>query len=187
MIDKALSQARDRMQKTTQFLRSEINRIRTSRATPALVENIKIEAYGGSTELKISELGTISTQDSKTIIIQPFDASIIGEIKKGIQKSNIGLNPVIDNQVIRITLPPLSDERRKEFVKLLRQKSEAARIAIRNIRRDFIDQIEQAEEKGEISEDDKFRLQEEIQKFTDEFNGEIAQMTRIKEQELMKV
>jgi ribosome recycling factor len=175
------------MQKTLDFFNSELAQIRTGRATPALLENVKVKVYDGAQELKISEIGTITVQDTKTLLIQPFDTSIIGEIKKGIEKANIGLRPAIDGQLIRIVLPPLSDERRREYVKILKQKAEAARIAIRNIRRDFIEDLEQAEKNKEISEDDKFRLQDNIQKLTDEFNKKIADSAKAKEKELMQV
>jgi len=187
MIDDNLKETQDRMQKTVDFLFSDLAQIRTGRANPAIVEHIKATVYDGAQELKISELGTITTQDAKTIIIQPWDGSIIAEIKKGIEIANIGLNPVIDGNLIRITLPPLSDERRKEYIKILKQKVEAARVAIRNIRRDFIEDLEKAEKDKNISEDDKFRLQDQVQKLTDQFNEKIAQVAGTKEQEIIKI
>jgi len=187
MLDQNLSQTRDRMQKTVDFLSSELVQIRTGRATPALIENIVVKVYDGAQELKVSELGTITTQDVKSLLVQPWDTSIIGEIKKGIEAANVGLTPIIDGEIIRITLPPLSDERRKEYVKILKQKVEAARIAVRNIRRDFIEDLDRAEKDKTISEDDKFRFHEEAQKITDESNKKIADTAKAKQDELMRV
>jgi len=187
MLEENLKDAQSRMRKTFEFLESELVKLRTGRATPALIENIKVKVYDGSQELKIAELGTITTQDAKTLVIQPFDISIISQIEKGIQAANIGVTPAVDGELIRISLPPLSDERRKEYVTIVKQKAEAARIALRNIRRDFIEILDRAEKDKEISEDDKFRFHEQAQRVTDDFNQQIAELVRKKEQEIMQV
>lgn len=183
MVD--LSDIRLRMEKTLEVLRGELSSIRAGRATPSLVENIICPVYGGTQKLKVVELGTITASDPQTIIITPWDVSIIGEIRQGILAANVGLNPIIDGEVIRIAIPPLSIERRQEFVKLLHQQLENGRIMIRQIRRDKMVEIKKAFEAKELNEDEKFRLEQDLQKITDEFIEKIDQMGKKKEGELL--
>jgi len=182
-----LNVTKQKMSRALDFLKNDLSTIRTGRATPALVENLEIEVYGGTQKLKLQELGTITTLDAKTLIVSPWDQSIIEEINKGIMSANVGLTPVIDGQMIRITIPALSQERRQEYVKLLKQKLEAGKIAIRQIRRDFLSDLKRAFEADELSEDDRNRLIKELQELTDKYNAQIEEIGRAKEEELMTV
>lgn len=185
MID--FTETRQAMQKALDFFKGEIASIRTGRAVPALIENIVCNAYGGASKLTVKELGTITVSDPQTLIIQPWDPSTIGEIRQGILSANVGLNPIIDNNIIRITVPPLTTERRQEYVRLLHQKMEEARIAIRNIRQEKRKKIEDSFKEKEISEDEKYKAEEELQKITDEFMEKIEEMGEKKEEEIMAV
>jgi len=178
---------REKMEKSVEIVRGEIAAIRTGRANPALVENLLCAVYGGTQHLKLNELAMISAPDPKTIVIQPFDASIIGEIRQGIEKANLGLVPVIDGEIIRIQVPSLSMERRQEFVKLLHEQLENGRVMVRQIRHEKMAEIKRAFEEKELGEDEKFRLEEELQKITDEFIGKINEMGEKKEAELLQV
>lgn len=175
------------MQKSADHFKADIASIRTGRATPALIENISCNAYGGASKLTIKELGTIATMDSQTLVVQPWDASVVGEIRQGILAANVGLTPVIDNNLIRISVPALTAERRNEYIKLLRQKMEQAKVSIRNIRQDEKKAIEDSLDNKEISEDDKYRLEEELQKITDEFIANIEEISAKKEQEIVSI
>lgn len=175
------------MLRSVDFFKTEIASVRTGRAVPALIENISCHAYGGTTKLLLKELGTITTMDSQTLVVQPWDASVIGEIRQGILAANVGLTPVIDNNLIRISVPSLTAERRAEYVKLLHQKMEESRISIRNIRADKKKEIEKSFEDKKISENDKFSAEEELQKITDEFIGKVEESGKKKEEELMTV
>jgi len=175
------------MQKAIDHFKVEIAAIRTGRAVPALVENIVCNAYGGTTRLTVKELGTITTSDAQTLIIQPWDSSVTGEIRQGILAANVGLTPVIDNNLIRISVPSLTTERRQEYVKLLHQKMEEARISLRNIRQEKMKLIKSIFEDKKISEDEKFKSEEDLQKITDQFVGTIEELGEKKETEIMSV
>lgn len=178
---------RPRMEKALEIVRAEVTKIRTGRASPALIEDIICPVYGGSQKLKVVELGTISTPEPQQIVITPFDVSIIDEIRNGILTANVGLNPVVDDQLIRIIIPPLSEQRRQELVKLLRRYLENGRIMMRQIRHNMMIDIKKATEAGELSEDERFNLEKDLQKITDEFVDKINEMGEKKEEELMKV
>jgi ribosome recycling factor len=182
-----LSDIRPKMEKALEVVRGEISSIRTGRASSSLVENIECLVYGGTQKLKVVELGTISTPDPQTIVIQPFDPSIIGEIRQGIERANIGLVPIVDGEIIRIKIPPLSSERRQEFVKLLHHHLENGRIMIRQIRHDKMIDIRKAFEEKLLNEDERFRLEQELQKITDEFVEKIGEMGKRKEEELLAI
>jgi len=182
-----LSDVRPKMEKVLEIVRGEISSIRTGRASSSLVENIDCLVYGGTQKLKVVELGTISTPDPQTIMIQPFDPSIIGEIRQGIERANIGLVPIVDGEIIRIKIPPLSSERRQEFIKLLHHHLENGRIMIRQIRHDKMIDIRKAFEEKLLNEDEKFRLEQELQKITDEFVEKIGEMGERKEEELLTI
>ena len=175
------------MQKSADYFKSDIASIRTGRATPALIENISCNAYGGASKLAVKELGTIATMDSQTLVVQPYDASVIGEIRQGILAANVGLTPVIDNNLIRISVPALTAERRNEYIKILHQKMEQTKVSIRNIRQDKKKAIEDSLDDKEISEDDKYRFEEELQKITDEFIAKIEEISAKKEQEITSI
>lgn len=178
---------RPRMEKALEIVQGEVSKIRTGRASATLVEDIVCPVYGGSQKLRVVELGTILTPEPQQIIISPFDPSIIHEIRNGILTANVGLNPVIDGEVIRIAIPPLSEERRQELVRLLGRHLENGRIMIRQIRHDKMIDIKKAAQASELSEDERFNLERELQKITDEFVEKINQMGAQKEEELMKV
>lgn len=186
------------MQKSVDYFKTEVSSIRTGRAVPALIENIVCNAYGGASRLSIKELGTITTMDSQTLVVQPWDPSTLGEVRQGILAANVGLTPVIDNNIVRISVPALTTERRQEYTKLLHQKMEETRIAVRNARQDKQREIRQLfEEKNptssrqpaglrgaRISEEEKFKAEEGLQKVTDEFVDLVQEIGDKKEQEI---
>lgn len=180
-------ETRSLMQKAVEHFKLEVTAIRTGRAVPALVENIFCNAYGGSQRLAVKELGTITAADSQTLIIQPWDQSVIGEIRQGILAANVGLTPVIDNGIIRVPVPGLTTERRQEYVKLLREKTEKARVSIRNVRQEKLREIKTSFEEKEISEDEKFKAESDLQKITDEFIKAVEELSEKKEREILNV
>src|SRR5579872_4293753 len=165
-MDPLIQELSSRMQKVLEVLKTDLATVRTGRATPSLVEGIMISAYGGSAKLKVMELATINTQDTQTLVITPFDQATIHEIVKGIQEANTGLNPSVDSTVIRISIPPLSQERREELIHLMRQKLENGKVMIRQARQDGMNEIKKDES---LSEDDEHRLEKDIQRVTDDF------------------
>lgn len=175
------------MKKALDVTRTDLSSIRSGRATPVLVENIMVSAYGGSQHLRVKEMATITTLDAKTIVISPYDPSTIGEIEKGILAGSSGLTPVIDREIIRITIPPLSEERRHEYIKLAKAKLEGGRIMVRQIRGDAMRELKKAEEGNTISEDQRKHGERLVQELTDEMIAEIDTMGAHKEQELLQV
>lgn len=176
-----------RMQDVINIFSEDISSIRTGRATPALVEDVEISAYGGQQRLRINELGTITAPDAQTIVIDPWDKSIIGDIRKGILEANVGLNPSIDGEIIRISLPPMTTEDREKYAKLLGTKLENARIMVRQVRQDFMKDIKDSFEDKEITEDQKFSQEKRLQEITDKYTDKLEEMADRKEQELLKV
>ncbi len=176
---------RQGMQASIDHFKTDIAAIRTGRAVPALIENIVCNAYGGTAKLAVKELGTIATSDVQTLVVQPWDPSVLGEIRQGILAANVGLTPVVDNNLIRIPVPALTTERREEYAKLLHQKIEETKISIRNIRQDKMREIKTSFEEKKISEDEKFKAEENLQKITDEFVGKAEELGVRKEQEIM--
>ncbi|HEX7042686.1 MAG TPA: ribosome recycling factor [Patescibacteria group bacterium] len=183
-MDPQTQETSQRIQKVLELLRQDLATIRTGRAAPSLVENIVINAYGGSAKLKVVELATVHAQDLQTLVITPFDQSTIHEIEKGIQEANIGLNPVVDTPVVRITIPPLSTERRQELIHAMKQKLENGRIMVRQARQDGMNDIKKDEE---LSEDETARLEKEVQRLTDEAMNQIDSMGKQKEEELLQI
>ena len=184
-MDQIVKSAESQMARAISVMREDFNSIRAGKANPALVENIVIQAYGGSTPLKILELATIHAQDAQTIVITPFDQTIIGEIETGIKNSGVMVNPVVDGHIIRISIPPLTEERRLEFVKVIHQKSENGRIMIRQIRHEAMEQIEK--QKNEVSEDEVEREKKETQRVTDDHMKKIDDLRKKKKKELMTI
>ena len=184
-MDAIIADGNSRMSKSVQTLKDEFNGLRTGRATAAMFERIKVEYYGNPTPL--NQVATISIPESRLAVIQPWDKSVIGEIEKAIQKSELSLNPNNDGKVIRINIPPLTEERRKEYVKLAKQMAEQARVAVRNIRRDANDSLKKAQKDGEISEDDAKRGEDEIQKLTDHHIKAIDEQVETKEREILEL
>ena len=185
MLDE--TSVKNKMQEVVSLVSTDIGSIRTGRATPALVEDIKIAAYGGTQQMKVNELATITAPDNQTLVLEPFDKSIIGEIRKGILAANVGLNPGIDGEIIRISLPPLTSEDREKYIKLLGTKIENGKIMIRQIRGDAMGDIKDAYEEKNISEDEKFTQEKKLQELTDTFTDKIEEMGERKEKELRQV
>ncbi len=183
MID--LKQFKLELDKILNHLKQELNSLRASRATPAIVENILVESYGQKLPLK--QLATINILPPSTILIQPWDKNMIEPITKAVQVSKLGMNPIVDGNSIRLTLPPLTEERRRDLIKLVLEKSETAKIAARNKREDFLREIQKQIQAKIISEDEKFRLKNELQKMMDKFQEEIKQIVDHKEKELSTV
>ena len=180
-----LSQTGARMKKSVEALKSELNSIRTGRATPALVENLTVDYYGVPTPL--NQMASISVPEARLLMIQPWDKQVLREVEKGILKSDLGLVPNNDGNVIRISIPTLTEERRKELVRLVSRKIEDAHVAVRNVRRDGVDQLKQMEKAKELSSDDSRRAQGQIQKLTDAHVDQTDEMGKEKESEVMEV
>jgi len=180
-----LAEVQDQMQKTVESTQRAFNTIRTGRANASLLDRIVVEYYGMETPLK--SLATISTPDATTIAIQPFDRTSMGAIEKAISLSDVGLTPSNDGQIIRLNIPPLTSDRRKELVKLAAKLAEEGKVAVRNIRRDAIDAIRKQEKSHEISEDESRDLQDQVQKSTDKFIAKIEDLLTTKEKDIMTV
>lgn len=187
MPDQFTEAVRAKMAKAFEVTKNDLGTIRTGRATPALIENIVISTYGGSQRLRVMELATITATDTKSLVISPFDPSTKEEIIKGILESNTGLNPVSDGSEIRITIPPLSQERRAEYLKLAKAKLEAGRIMIRQVRHEEMVRLKRSFEAKEITEDDHKRFIKVLQEITDEMIAEIDHIGEMKEKELMQI
>jgi len=169
------------------LFQADIGKIRTGRATPSLVEDVVIPAYGGRQQLKVKELATITTDGPQSLVIAPFDRSIAGDIKKGLEQANLGFSPIIDGELIRINLSPLTTERREEYIKLLHTKLENTKVMIRQIRQQMMKQKDMEFDSKTLSEDDKFRLQDQAQKLIDKFIEEVDDLGRAKEAQLRRV
>jgi len=185
MLNDIYEDAQDRMQKALDSLGNDYKRLRTGRASISLVDGIRLEYYGTSTPL--NQLATLTIPEPRTIMIQPWDTTIIGEVEKAILKSELGLTPMNDGKVIRINVPPLTAERRRDLVKVIKKMAEETKIAVRNIRRDVNEMIKELKKEKEISEDDQFRAQEETQKITDEFIKKTDALYGIKEKEILEI
>lgn len=185
MIKDALREAESRMKASLQALEDELSGIRTGRATPALVERLSVEYYGTPTPLQ--QLATFSIPEPRQILIKPFDPSSIRDIERAIQVSDLGLTPSNDGKSIRLTLPPLTQERRQELVRVVGHRVEEGRVAIRNIRRETIKDLREFEEEKMISEDDLKRGEEDIQKLTDEYIDKMNDVGKSKDDEILEV
>lgn len=181
------SQVYSKMQKVLELVATDIASVRTGRATPALVEDISVAVYGGTQKLKVQELATITIPDPQMLIIAPWDKSIIGEIRQGILAANIGLNPSLDGEIIRLSLPAMTSEDREKYVKLLSTKLENGRIMIRQIRGDVMHDLKKAFEEKEITEDEKFAKEKRLQEITDENIKKIEEMGEGKKSELLQI
>jgi len=178
-----INQTKDLMQKAFEFCKTQITKVRTGRATASLLDGVKVEYYG--TPTPISQVAGISTPDARTIIVQPFDRTTLSPIEKAIQAAALGFNPQNDGAILRIPVPPLTEERRKEFVKMCKKHAEEGKVAIRNIRRDQIELLKKAEKNKEFAEDDRKKGEDDIQKQTDLFIKNIDNELNAKEKELM--
>lgn len=184
-MDDVKSKAQDKMVKSVASLKDEFNTIRTGRASASLFDKIRVDYYGQKTPL--NQVATISVPEARLVVIQPWDKGLLSELEKAIQTSDLSVNPNNDGKVIRINFPPLTEERRKEFVKHAKNLAEQARVAVRNIRREANDDLKKQLKSSELSEDQEKRLTEEIQKLTDEYVEQINVVLEEKEKEIMEI
>jgi ribosome recycling factor len=184
-VDTAMKDAGEKMAKALGHLKEDLAGIRTGRATPGILNRVTVEYYGAPVPLQ--QLASMSVPEPRTLMVQPFDKTAIGAIEKAILTSDLGVNPSNDGNVIRLSFPPLTEERRRDLVKQVHSRAEDGRVAVRNVRRHHKDEVEKLEKQHEISEDDLKRAEKELQKLTDQFVAEIDEIQRHKEQELMEV
>ncbi len=185
MGKESFKEIEERMKKTIEAVKKEFQSIRTGKPSIGLFDEVKVNYYGNM--MPLSQVASLKISDGRTIVIQPWDKNILHEIEKSILKSNLGLTPQNDGQVIRVNFPPLSEERRKELVKIVHKEAENGRVAIRNIRRDYLETFKKEKQEGKISEDEFHRLQDELQKLTDKYINEIDKLLSTKEKEIMEV
>ena len=185
MVNESLISIEEKMKNSVKLFRSELASIRTGHATPALVEHIRVE-YAG-TPLPLNQLAGISAPEAGMLVIQPWDKNSLSDIEKAIQKSDLGLNPANDGNIIRIAIPPLSEERRQELIKVVHRRTEERRIAIRNLRHEVLNELKRMEKDKDISQDELKRAQDQLQKLTDFHILEIENLSKVKEQELAEV
>ena len=185
MIDDLLQDAIRRMDRTVETTQNEFNTVRTGRASAALLDRIEIDYYGQKTPLK--QLATINVPDPRTLTIQPFDPGSLKSIERAIQESDLGLTPSNDGKVIRLPIPQLTEERRKELVKIVRHRAEEGRIAVRNVRRDTMRHLEELVRNGEVGDDEERRAEDRVQKLTDQHVARIEELLKRKEAEILEV
>ena len=185
MVDDVLQEAETRMKKSVEALRHNLATIRTGRASPALVEHLSVEAYG--TSMPLNQLAGISVPEARMLLVQPYDASTIKDIERAIQNSELGINPSNDGRTIRLAIPQLTEERRRDLTKQVRARVEESKVALRNIRRDALDEVRQLETDKQISEDDHRRAQDRVQDTTNRYTREMDQIGETKEAEVMEV
>lgn len=185
MINDIIQVTEQRMQKSIQALQENLAKMRTGRANPSLLEHITVSYYG--TDTSLNQVASISVADARTLIVTPWEASMLQSIEKAILIANLGLNPTSQGKTIRIPLPPLTEERRREFVRLVRDEVEKARVAIRNIRRDANNNVKDLVKEKEISEDDEHRAQDRVQKLTHQYITNADEIMQAKERDLMQV
>jgi ribosome recycling factor len=185
MIQDIKKDARSRMSKSIEAFQAELSKIRTGRAHPSLLNHITVDFYGS--EVPIGQSANITVEDARTLAVTPWDKSMVAVIEKAIMTSDLGLNPSTAGSVIRVPMPPLTEERRRELVKVVRELAENARIAVRNIRRDANSELKSLEKEKDISEDDERRGQDLVQQVTDQSTGEIEALLQVKEKELMEI
>lgn len=185
MANPLLSEAEKNMKKTVEVVNKEFASLRAGRATPSLLDKIMVQYYG--TPTPINQLANVSAPEARLLVIQPWDKTVLPEIEKAILKSDLGITPASDGNVIRLAIPQLTQERRAELVKVVKKKAEEGRVAVRNLRRDANDALKTRQKNGEISEDEQRRLQDEVQKLTDKYIKEIDNLLAAKEKEIMTV
>jgi len=177
--------ARNRMEEALDAIRREFATVRTGKATPALLDTVRVDAYGS--KLPLNQVATINTPEHTLIVVQPFDKSLVGEIEKAIQSGGLGLNPANDGNVIRVPIPPLNEERRKEYVKLLHKMAEEGRVSIRHARRTVRDEIHALVKKHDLSEDEGRRREDALEKLTHEYTDKVDELLKKKEEEVMAI
>jgi ribosome recycling factor len=184
MKDEILSEMCGKMEKTAEALDKEYKRMRTGRASTSILEGIKVECYG--TQMRLNQIASLSNPESRLLIVQPWDQSIMGDIEKSILKSGLGLTPMNDGKLIRISIPPLTEERRKELAKMGKKMAEESKIIIRNHRRDANEMLKELKNEGEISEDEMYTYQDKVQENTDKFIEKIEDIRKQKEHEILE-
>ncbi len=184
-VKEILKNCEVRMQKAVESVRHELVKVRTGKATTALLDTVKVDAYG--TMMPLNQVGSISVVDAHMLSVTPWDGGMLQPIEKGIIAANLGLNPSIDGKIVRVPIPMLNEERRRELVKLVKKFGEEGKIAIRNVRRDENDLLKKSEKEEHFSEDDRKRGEQEVQKLTDKYSKEIDTLLTIKEKEIMEV
>ncbi len=184
-MEKRLAECEERMTKGLESFRRDLSAIRAGKATPALLDNIRVDYYGTPTPLK--QVASVSAPEARLLVVQPWDKTLLTPIARAIQTSDLGLNPQDDGQLIKIPIPPLNEERRKELVKMAHKLAEEGRVAVRNARRDANEQIKKAQKDGQIPEDDAHRQTEAVQKLHDKFIAQIEEILKKKEAEVMEV
>jgi ribosome recycling factor len=185
MLENFKKDAAEHMAKCVTAFRNDLKKLRTGRAQPSLVEHLKVEYYGN--EMPLNQVASINVEDARTLAVSPWDRNMVQVIEKAILKSDLGLTPATAGQVIRIPLPPLTEERRKELTKVVRHEAENARVAVRNVRRDLMNELKEMLKKKLLSQDDDRRAHDEVQKLTDKYVAEIDHVLADKEKELMQV
>lgn len=185
MANPLLAEAENNMKKSVEVVKKELATLRAGRATPSLLDKVVVDYYGTPTPL--NQLATISAPEPRLLVVQPWDKNIMADVEKAIMKSDLGITPTNDGNVIRLAIPQLTEERRVELVKVVKKKAEEGRVAVRNIRRDANDKLKGQQKNGEISEDEFRRLQDEVQKLTDKYIKEIDEVFAAKEKEIMTV
>ncbi|WP_254116658.1 ribosome recycling factor [Bacillus licheniformis] len=180
-----MNETKERMQKAISAYQRELATVRAGRANPSLLDKVAVEYYGAQTPL--NQIASITVPEARMLVITPYDKTALGDIEKAIQKADLGVTPSNDGNIIRITIPPLTEERRKELAKLVKKYSEDAKVAVRNIRRDANDDLKKLEKNGEMTEDELRSSTEEVQKLTDEYVSKIDEITKDKEKEIMEV
>jgi ribosome recycling factor len=185
MLNDIKTDAQQRMHKCVQSFMADMRKLRTGRAHPSLVENLKIDYYGS--DVPLQQVANISIEDARTIVISPWEKQVVQAVEKAIFKSDLGLTPMTAGTVIRVPLPPLTEERRRDLTKVVRGDAENARVSIRNVRRDVLGDVKEALKEKLISQDDERKAQDEIQKLTDRFVAEVDQLLAAKEKEIMQV
>lgn len=184
-MEKVIRQTKEKMQRSIEATEREFSTVRTGRATPALLDRVKVEYYGS--EMPVNQVATVSVPEARQLVIAPWDKAVLPAIQKAIHASDLGLTPNSDGQVIRLEIPTLTEERRKELTKVVHTKAEEGKIAIRNLRRDANDTLDKMEKQSQLSEDDVERGKKEIQKLTDEFIAKVDELTEKKVAEIMEV
>jgi ribosome recycling factor len=185
VVQDVYNETEERMQKAVAALRRDLASLRAGRATPSLLDKITVDYYGSA--MPINQLANISVPEPRLLLIQPWDKKAVSEVERAIMKSDLGLTPNSDGSVIRLAIPQLTEERRKDLVKVSKKKAEEGRVAVRNIRRDANDELKKKEKNGDITEDELRKSQDDIQKMTDKYIEEVDQVLAVKEKEIMEV
>ena len=185
MLEDLKKDARERMTKCVQTFQADLRKLRTGRAHPSLIEHLKVDYYGAETPLQ--QIASIAVEDGRTLVVSPYEKSMVQAIEKAVHKSDLGLNPMTAGTIIRIPMPPLTEERRRDITKVLRHDAENARVAVRNVRRDVMSDIKDLLKEKLVSQDDERRAETEVQKLTDKHVAEVDQLLAAKEKEVMQV